>query len=823
MKLTQLFDQAIDLDETARAAFVQSIRATNPELADSLQRLLESESHGTNLVVPDPLEIKAFASQVAQGIPMVVDEFKLLKPLGRGGMGEVWHARRQVGAAEQDVAIKFLRMDLSSRDAVARFKQEQLAIASMDHPYIARMIDAKCEEGASPWIAMEYVDGMSITDWCKTQRLSVNARIALLIKVLEAVDHAHRHLIVHRDLKSSNVMITRDGIPKLLDFGIAKRMSDLNETATSERYFSVGTVAPEQFRGERSTVATDVYQLGMLSYEILTGSPAFQFKDVPPSRIQEQILYGNPILPSESCSERHALECGFERVQGLKRALRGDLDRIILHSLRKLPRERYAGATEFAHDLEAFLQGRPVSASGQNIWYRARKYLRRHWIPSSLAALALVAVVALMVQLLRRDIVLTQARAQALVARDQATKERDKAESLNGFLLQLFRSASPIASDKKDLPAIVLEAIDMQVQTQAYQVDPSAALALSSAALGLGQVDAAQKMIRALDTQRNGYSISEQRQLLFIEASAANIEANMDRLKQINAELAKNIKTATVEQQALFIGYVCQTVISKNPELVLRLTNITPLPPTLIRLRARAFSRLNRSEEAIGVLKNALKWPNLLVTERLAVAQGLSVELMKVGDYQGALVQGDRMLEEVERTFNKSNRRRYPYGLTYSNILLRLSRFEEAQKVLLELMQLDGLDSSSLSILSTNYALAGSYKDTIDKQSISFAKTTLARAEPVSPYLRGAALLVQLRIDAAADRLRYREECTNVFAKGSILGEPEDSELAIWCELSKNEFTQAQLGEMDATLDRIKSADMRLRNIIHRKLDSLNK
>lgn len=822
MKLTKLFDQAIDLDPAERKAFLQSISERDAELAKSLERLLESEVND-NLVVPDPVALKAFASQVAQGIPMVVDDFRLLKPLGRGGMGEVWHARRQVGAAEQDVAIKFLRMDLSSRDAVARFRLEQMAIASMDHPYIARMIDAKCEEGASPWIAMEYVDGMPIAEWCKAQRLSVNARVELLIKVLEAVGHAHRHLIVHRDLKSSNVMITRDGIPKLLDFGIAKRMSDLNETATSERFFSMGIVAPEQYQGERSTVATDVYQLGMLSYEILTGCPAFQFKDLPPAKIQEQVLHGNPVLPSEACTAAHAQECGFDRLQGLQRALRGDLDRIILHALRKVPKERYAGAAEFARDLEAFLQGRPVSAVGQNAWYRSKKFLRRYWMQSGLAALAMVAVLALMVQLLRRDIVLTQAKEQALVARDQATKERDKAESLNSFLLQLFRSVSPIASDKKDLPAIVLEAIDVQIETKAFHVDPSAALALSTAALGLGELATAKRMIGALDQERERYSSSEQRQLLFIKANAANIDADMNALKRINGELAKNISNATAEQKALFIGYVCQTIISKDPALVIKITNIKPLPASLVRLRARAFSRLNQSDKAIEVLNGALYNPNLVITERLAVAQGLSVELMKVGDYNGALKQGDRMLQEVEKTFSKSNLRRLPYGITYSNILIRLGRFDDAQKILKELLLLEGLDVNSTNILKVSIAIAGSLKNPIDEETVDYARDLLNRTTPVASYALGAALLVQFRVDSSQGQLDFKKECIKVHANKVQLGEPEDSEIAIWCEIARNETSALRLTEFERQLQRVNSKDERLRLIIHRKLKLINK
>ena len=218
----------------------------------------------------------------------------------------------------------------------------------------------------------------------------------------------------------------------------------------------MGSVAPEQYTGERTTVATDIYQMGLLLYELLSGAPAYHLAGLAPGQIQELVLHRAPELPSRVADAQHAAFCSLERLSQLQRNLAGEVDRIVMYALRKNPADRYPSAIEFARDLRNFLEGRPVLAVGQSKWYQTRKFLVCHWLPSSLAGLAMLATMALMLQLLLRDSALTLAREQAFLARDVAAKERDKAQNVNAFLIDLFRAASPTASNKKDLSSIVL-------------------------------------------------------------------------------------------------------------------------------------------------------------------------------------------------------------------------------------------------------------------------------------------------------------------------------------------------------------------------------
>ena len=587
MNLIALFDQAADLNTAQRGEFLAELANRDAVIARALERLLAAEKSSV-LAEPSIAALRSIATELTAAAPKTVGGFQLLRPLGSGGMGEVWLAERSAGAAIQQVALKMLRFDMGSDDSRLRFQLEQKVIASMDHPFIARMIDANHGPGELelPWIAMEYVDGLNLVEWCQHYKLSVRARIELIIKVLEAVAHAHQHLVVHRDLKSSNVMVTREGVPKLLDFGIAKHMGDVKQTATAQRFFSVGSVAPEQYTGARTTVATDVYQVGLLLYELLSGVPAYNLAGLAPAKIQELVLHRAPELPSRVADAQHAAFCSLERLSQLQRSLAGELDRIVMYALRKNPTERYSSAIEFARDLRNFLEGRPVLAVGQSKWYQTRKFLSRHWLPSSLAGLAMLATMALMLQLLMRDSALTSAREQAFLARDVATKERDKAQNVNAFLIDLFRAASPTASNKKDLSSIVLDAIQLQISRQQYAEDPSAAFALVGAALGLGEIAQAKRLLNAMSTQQKLYSADERRQLLFLQASLANIEADFPRLKTINALLAKDIRAASTLQHIMFIGYVAQTLVNSDPQRVLSFTALEPLPASLIRLRS---------------------------------------------------------------------------------------------------------------------------------------------------------------------------------------------------------------------------------------------
>ena len=301
--------------------------------------------------------------------------YRLLSVIGRGGMGTVYLADRADGEVNQRVAVKLL--PFGAGDALReRFLQERQILATLAHPNIARLLDAGRHERGQPFLAMEYVDGQPIDVFAA--RLDVRQKIAVFLKACAAVAYLHRQLIVHRDLKPSNIFVTADGEPKLLDFGIAKLLDLATDTtATSMRLLTPDYASPEQITGGRLATTTDVYSLGAVLYVLLTGKPAHEFDSRSPEAIASVITSRDVTRPSKWAPE-----------------LKGDLEAILLKALRKDPQERYQTVERFAEDLEAYLELRPVRARAGNAWYRARKFLRRYWVPVTAGALVIASLAA---------------------------------------------------------------------------------------------------------------------------------------------------------------------------------------------------------------------------------------------------------------------------------------------------------------------------------------------------------------------------------------------------------------------------------------------
>jgi serine/threonine protein kinase len=808
VKLTSLFDQAIDLNTGQRNAFLADLEARDRSVAQALKRLLEAEKSPL-LPEPNVVSLRNIASEISAVSAKTVGGFQLIRPIGRGGMGEVWLATRSAGAATQQVALKILRFDIGNADAKLRFQLEQKMIASMNHPYVARMIDANHGAGELPWIAMEYVDGMNLSDWCKQNQLSVRARIELALKILEAVGHAHQHLIVHRDLKSSNVMVTKEGVPKLLDFGIAKRMGDTQKTATAQRFFSVGSVAPEQYSGDRTTVATDIYQMGLLLYELLAGVPAYDLEGLAPSQIQECILHKAPVPPSFVCTEEHARYCALEKRSQLQKMLAGELDRIVMYALRKNPPERYTSSGDFARDLQAFLDGRPVMASGQSVWYQARKFLTRHWLPSSLAGLAVVALFALMLQLLLRDAALTKAR-------DVANKERDKAQNLNTFLIDLFRSASPTASNKKDVASIVLDAIDLQIKRKEFVTDPSAAFALIKAALGLGELAQGKRFLDIVGHYRAQYSPDEKRQLLLLEANIANIGADFSRLRAINSELAKDIHLGNAQQQTIFIGYVGQTLIGTDPERVLRITNLNPLPAPLIRLRARAFAGLKMYQAAADILQDARSRSDLTAMERISLLQSLTLAHLALRQNEKALDVSEEMIRSAGAKLGEQNSRLLPFWSTRAEALARNAKWTAAIEIYDDLLRWHDMSQKQQFSIRMNRLLLATNQSAIDPASRQLARELWAERDKHNSFIAAFAQLAMTRVLCFEGQHRQARDLLELKIATTSLDEQTVTELQIWREALSATVPNTSARLWRKKLDSVGSRDTQLRLIVNR-------
>ncbi|MEZ0472045.1 protein kinase domain-containing protein [Luteimonas salinilitoris] len=419
--------------------------------------------------------------------------FRLLHRIGSGGMGAVWLAERADGEFAQKVAIKLIRSGWDEAEVDARFRAERQILAGLQHPRIAHLIDGGVTPDGKPWLALEYVDGIDLARYGERHRLDLKRRLELFLAVCEAVAYAHARLVVHRDLKPSNILVCGDGSVKLLDFGIAKLIDAQSAQASMTRVFTPEYAAPEQVRGEPVTTAVDVYALGLLLYELLTGRRPYRPENATPAAYERAVLEQAPTRPSHAVTrddaDGSAAALSAQRrltPQRLKRELRGDLDAIVLKALRKEPAQRYASVQDFAADLRAWLQHRPVAARRGGWRYGAARFLRRHALAAGMALFAATALLAGFV------IAVWQAR-QASLQRDMAVAESVKSRAVLEFMGGLFELADPDKARGEKVTAQELlvrgtERIRDQLSEQPA-VRAELLSAMAGAQLGLGVYD----------------------------------------------------------------------------------------------------------------------------------------------------------------------------------------------------------------------------------------------------------------------------------------------------------------------------------------------
>ena len=428
-RLSPLLDALLELDPDARASSLASLREDDAQLADDLEELLALEA-GSDDFLSEPL----VAPHPGVRAGATVGPYELERMLGEGGMGQVWLARRADGLYERRVALKLLRPGLADPGLRLRFTRERQILARLEHPHIARLLDAGISSDNQPYLALEYVEGEPITDWVRARDPSVVTRVQLFLQVCEAVSHAHTNLIVHRDLKPSNILVTPLDDVRLLDFGIAKLLDTPDHapehTRTGLRAFTLHYAAPEQIRGEPVTTMTDVYSLGVVLYELLAGRKPYQLKRNSDAQWEDAILNVDPQRPSLALQRDADGNLAGPAIRRRAREVAGDLDNIVLKALAKKPEQRYPSVEAMALDLQRWLDGKPVHARPQSMSYRIRKYVSRHrWALATVATVSLVMVCAL-------GIVAWQAR--------QAVSESARAQAMQNFVVGLFETAGSV-------------------------------------------------------------------------------------------------------------------------------------------------------------------------------------------------------------------------------------------------------------------------------------------------------------------------------------------------------------------------------------------
>jgi non-specific serine/threonine protein kinase/serine/threonine-protein kinase len=406
-RVKTILGEALDLAPAQRPAYLETACAGDGVLRTEVESLLTagSEEWGFFDTPPEVRLPEPDALLPPSRVGERIGAYELVSELGRGGMGMVYLARRADDQFQKKVAIKLIRPGMASELSLGRFRSERQISASLEHPHIARLLDGGTTPNGEPYFVLEYVEGEPLIEYCDRRRLPIDARLRLFGEVCAAVQYAHQNLVVHRDIKPSNVLVTADGVPKLLDFGIAKLLNPdgapvpADETGTLFRMLTPDYASPEQIRGERITTASDIYALGVVLYELLAGRKPYHVTGSEPGELMRVVCDRDPEKPSVAAKSRE---------------LEGDLDAIVLKAMRKEPERRYASVGELSADLKRHQTGVPVLARRGTFSYRAGKFARRHRVILAAAALVAIALAGGVVATLREA-----QRARAAEARAQ--------------------------------------------------------------------------------------------------------------------------------------------------------------------------------------------------------------------------------------------------------------------------------------------------------------------------------------------------------------------------------------------------------------------
>ena len=451
-QLSALYELADTLDPTSLQDWLAQLRQEAHPLLTQLEQMLDARSRiqrngflGVLPHLPAPAEPRAIDWQAGSRI----GPYRLLRKIGSGGMAEVWLAQRDDGAFQRQVAIKLLfrHAGSSERDSFAqRFDRERDILASLNHPHIAGLHDAGVTPGGQPWLALEYVEGQTLTIWCDARCLGIEARVRLFRQVLLAVQHAHANLVIHRDLKPGNILVTAQGDVRLLDFGIAKLMEpeggalvETELTRIAGRPMTPQYASPEQLMGQPLTTACDVYSLGVVLYELLCGQRPYELKVESTAQLEQAILDVEPRAPSRRALIESTAMARGTTTPVLRKVLTSDLDAIVLRALAKQPARRYGSVEALGADLDRWLGGAPVEAQAPSTVYRVGKFVRRHTLSVSLGVGAVVA--------------LAGVAAIAVVMGLQAREDSARAVASRDFMLNIFARANQEKSQGADITA----------------------------------------------------------------------------------------------------------------------------------------------------------------------------------------------------------------------------------------------------------------------------------------------------------------------------------------------------------------------------------
>ncbi|MCY7345604.1 MAG: protein kinase [Pyrinomonadaceae bacterium] len=615
-KIKAILEKALELSTAAaRSQYLTKACDGDEDLRREVESLLEFDDVQADLLEDSAFESVFDANKNGDSvIGTQIDKYKIIGALGAGGMGAVYLAERADGAFKQKVALKLIKRGMDSDAVLQRFYNERQILASLEHPNIAHLVDGGTTSDGLPFFVMEYVEGETIIEYAKRENLAFEEKLNLFREVCAAVSFAHQNLVVHRDLKPSNILVTKDGKAKLLDFGIAKlfKSETAAETVTQIQIFTPEYASPEQVRGEKLTTATDIYSLGAILYELLTGARPYKSAGKNISEIIRAVCETEPVRPSSVISRPTAIESN-ETSENQRRKtngkaqptnsqfflrrpklLKGDLDNIILKSLRKEPARRYTSVEQFSEDLRRHQVGLPVTASADTWNYRARKFIKRNRIGVAAAGLIFVTLLA----------GLSATIYQAQIAhRERAKAERrfnDVRRLANSFMFEINEEIekSPLKA-RELLVTRALEYLDNLAQESENDTDLQSELAAAYEKIGNIQSEifnpGAGKTSDALVSQQKSLQIREK----LFQAEPLNINRGLDAAKSLS----------NVGDILSMTGRVAEAAESYRQGIRLN-ENLLALDEKNIHVRqglARNYARLGQAVLRSGSLSQALE------------------------------------------------------------------------------------------------------------------------------------------------------------------------------------------------------------------------
>lgn len=696
-KVKELLDEVLQIEPAKRLTYLRKAEISK-EVRAEIESLISFENDAENLMNLSAIEFsKDFFAEEEDSNALVGQQFgvyKIIREIGYGGMGAVYLAERNDGKFEQKVALKLLKREMNTSAIRRRFQQEGEILASLEHPNIARLLDAGTTDDKSPYLAMEFVEGIAIDEYCYKHNLNLNQRLDLFRQVCSAVNFAHRNLIVHRDLKPSNILVTNDGIPKLLDFGISKILSAEFEQVNSATVTRLGAMtpsyaSPEQLQRKSVTTATDIYSLGVILYELLSGHRPFEEKEENLKDIVHAVLDTDPPLPSsvlekkskqlktfsekevslpQMTDEQATLAFGEEinKTQDVKKihtrpepqyltssSLKGDLDNIILKALRKEPERRYSSAENFAEDLHRYQKGLPVTARPNTFSYRAEKFIRRNMISVSIGGLLILAVISGVIATFWQSRIAQNERAKA------EKRFGDVRKLANSYLFDIFPEIEKLEGSIKAREKIISTALAyLDSLSQEAEGDLDLQLELATAYERIGEIQGAVNIMNMGDIQAGLESFKKAQSLrekVYLQNPRdAKSKEMLARNYHVTAQtLMWNVDTALAQEYFEKAIKIRRELVTEDPTSIVfqnRLAIVISDSAALPLFNVQNEKAAELLKESDNLLKEVLKtnpahFPSQTGAPR--ILRAFSILKSNLGDYEGAIAD---LNESVKQT-----------------------------------------------------------------------------------------------------------------------------------------------------------------------------